>query len=97
MSTNAAGALPQTPGFIALVPISEKQGDTRSPCSPILAPGTALGLLPSRALSSAQAAFIVAHENISLTKYRRPRETKFVRGCSIRVAYSATRDPSRLG
>jgi hypothetical protein len=89
MSANATGALPQTPGFIALVPISEKEkkrGDTRSPNSPILAPGTALGLLPSRALSSAQAAYIVAHENVSLTKYRRTLQTKFVRGCSIRVA-----------
>jgi hypothetical protein len=46
-------------GFIALVPIPNEEGGIVPPHS-VLAPGTALGLLPSIALPSAWANVIVA-------------------------------------
>ena len=55
----------------------------------VLAPGTALGLLPSRALSSAQAACMVAQGQRTLESHRDKKETERATirpGCSIRVA-----------
>jgi len=55
----------------------------------VLAPGTALGLLPSRALSSAQANCIVAQGQRTLELHRDKEETERTKirpGCSIRVA-----------
>ena len=48
-------------GFIALMPIPNEEGGILPPHS-VLAPGTALGLLPSIALPSAQVTVIVAAE-----------------------------------
>ncbi len=50
------GALPQTPGFCALPPSPKLEGSGRlvPPASSVFGPGAALGLLPSRALSSDQ-------------------------------------------
>jgi len=48
-------------GFIAFVPIPNEEGGIVPPHS-VLAPGTALGLLPSIALPSARANVIVAAE-----------------------------------
>jgi hypothetical protein len=48
-------------GFIALVPIPNEEGGILPPHS-VLAPGTALGLLPSIALPSARVSVIVAAE-----------------------------------
>ena len=55
----------------------------------VLAPGTALGLLPSRALSSAQANGMVAQGQRTLESHRDKKEaerTTIRPGCSIRVA-----------
>jgi hypothetical protein len=49
------GALPQTPGFIALVPVPKTGYPNDTPAASVLAPGSALGSLPSVALSSVQA------------------------------------------
>jgi hypothetical protein len=49
------GALPQTPGFIALVPIPKRGTANDTPPASVLAPGAALGSLPSVALFSVQA------------------------------------------
>jgi hypothetical protein len=48
-------------GFIDLVPIPNEEGGILPPHS-VLAPGTALGLLPSIALPSARVSVIVAAE-----------------------------------
>jgi hypothetical protein len=65
-------------GFSALVPIPNGRGGIVPPHS-VLAPGTALGLLPSRALPSAQVNCIVAREKIlqSRTKTKRREKAKF--------------------
>jgi hypothetical protein len=49
------GALPHTPGFIALVPVPKRGTANDTPAGSVLAPGSALGSLPSVALSSVQA------------------------------------------
>lgn len=49
------GALPHTPGFIALVPVPKRGTTNDTPVASVLAPGSALGSLPSVALSSVQA------------------------------------------
>jgi hypothetical protein len=48
------GALPHTPGFIALVPVPNRGTANDPPAGSVLAPGSALGSLPSVALSSVQ-------------------------------------------
>ena len=65
----------------------------------VSAPGTALGLLPSRALPPAQAKGIVlAQKGLSNRIGQRGAGGTTLRpGCSIRAAPAATRDPSRLG
>src|SRR3954454_2161577 len=56
----------------------------------VLAPGTALGLLPSRALPSAQVNCMVAQGQRTLEFHRDRKETERTTirpGCSIRVAW----------
>lgn len=48
------GALPHTPGFIALLPVPKRGTANDTPAGSVLAPGLALGSLPSVALSSVQ-------------------------------------------
>jgi len=57
-------------GFIALVPIPNEEGGILPPHS-VLAPGTALGLLPSIALPSAQ-----VNEMVTVVLARAVLETK---------------------
>jgi len=64
----------------------------------VLAPGTALGVLPSRALPAAQANCMVAQGQRTLESHRDKKETERTTirpGCSIRVAWQLEIPPVR--